>query len=275
MKASTRRLNQVEEVLTPKQRVLQWLGHAQEFESAEGYCLKMFQWPVSKWPGEKLTKAAAAAARERLKGYPREIIETAARDAVRDVLFLLGLVGDVNVWVAGKFRDFETQAALCARGLQLAMVPRDPGPRAGSGPAPCGPSWQDVRREIVAFATQVSATRQAVDLMSRNFFDGHSILFSRTDGYLSESQRTVGTLVETYNGALANAATGPSNGKRGTAKTGADSPEAIGEDVFRETSLAVVASIVREKVGEAKARAAWQIGETELATEVLKGLGRA
>ena len=51
MKASTRRLNQVEEVLTPKQRVLQWLGHAQEFESAEGYCLKMFQWPVSKWPG--------------------------------------------------------------------------------------------------------------------------------------------------------------------------------------------------------------------------------
>jgi len=272
MKASARRLNQVEEILTPKQRVFQWLGHAQEFESAEGYCLKMFRWPVSEWPGEKLTKAAAAAARERLKGYPREVVETAARDAVRDVLFLLGLVGEMNAFVADKFSVFETQAGLCARGLQLAAVLRGPAPKAGSGPACCGPSWQDVRREIIAFATQVSATLQAVALISRKFFDGHPILFTRTDGYLSKSQRTAETLVETYNEAVADTPPQVSKGKRGTVKAGADSPEAIEENEFQGTSLAAMASIVREKVTEAKARAAWQIGETELATQVLKGL---
>jgi len=275
MKASARRLSQVEKVLTPKQRVLQWLSKAQESESAESYCLEMFNWPVSEWPGEKLTKAAGTAARTRLKGQAEKMVDTAARDAVRDVLFLLGLVGEMNVYVADKFRVFETQAGLCARGLQLAVVLKDPAHQAGVTSIRYGPSWQDVRREIVAFATQVSATRQAVDLISHRFFDEHLILFSGTDEYLSESQRTAQTLVETYNEALANAATGRSKGKRGTAKARADSPESIEEDEFRATSLAVMASIVREKAAEAKARAAWQIGETELATQALKGLGAA
>ena len=131
---------------------------------------------------------------------------------------------------------------------------------------------QEAHRDIVAFATQVSATRQAVDLISRRFFDGQPILFPRTDEYLSEAERTAQTLVETYNHALADATSQGSKGKRGSAKACAGRPDAIEEAESRETSLAVMASIVREQVAEAKARAAWQIGETELATQVLRSL---
>jgi len=272
MKASARRLSRVEKVLTPKQRVLQWLSKARRSESAEGYFLKILNWPVSEWPGEKLTNAAGTAARMHLKGQPPETVETAARDAVKDILFLLGLVGEMNVLVTGKFRDFEARAALCARGLQLVLILENPACKTGRKSIPYGPSWQDVRRETVAFSTEVSATRRAVDLIAHRFFDGHPIPFSRTDEYLSEAQRSVEALVETYNHALADATSQGSNGKRGAAETQAELPDAIEEAESRETSLVVTASIVREQVAEAKARTAWQIGETELATQVLKGL---
>ena len=274
MKTSAKRLRQVEAALTPKQQVLRWLEEARRIGSVGAYCRRMFRGPQSEWPGDKLTEAAAEAVRNRLKGERPEVVWNAARDAVRDVAFLLSLVGEMNRTVVRKVTEFEWAAAHCARGLQLAMLRAEAESARTAGPSRQGPALSDIRAEILALAVDVSTLRHAANLISRRYFDGRPILFPGTDGSLTDAIRTVRNLAETYNEVLTDSAPTAHKGKRRTAEAAREAAQPIEGSGFRKPSDPATLSFVREQVADAKAQAAWQVGQGEVAVEVLQDMGR-
>ena len=181
MKTNAKRLKHVEAALTPKQQVLRWLDEARRVGSVGAYCRRMFRGPLSEWPGDKLADAAAEAVRNRLKGERPEVVWNAARDAVRDVAFLLSLVGEMNRTVARKATEFGWAAAHCARGLQLAMLRTEAETAKSTGLGRQGPVLSDIRGEILALMADVSMLRQAVDLIQQQYLDGHPMLFPDAD----------------------------------------------------------------------------------------------
>ena len=128
----------------------------------------------------------------------------------------------------------------------------------------------------MAFATEVYATRQAVDHISRRFFDGRTVLFTSTEQDLSEAERTARTLLEAFNEVAAENGHGGGKGKGKKHEASAlagGRPRPIEEGTFREAVHAVMLSLVHKKVTESKAHAAWEVGETGLAAETLENLG--
>ncbi|HUU11391.1 MAG TPA: hypothetical protein VM431_12770 [Phycisphaerae bacterium] len=274
MRTAHRRLAKVEADLTPKQRVLQWLDEALEAGSTEAYCRQMFDEPVSEWPGTRLTEAVAEATRKRLRGYPREAVESRARDAARDILFLLSLVGETNRSVTRKVKEFTWAAALCARGIEVAVLRPEAGGNREATLSRRGLTLSDVRSEIVAFAAQVSLVRHAVNIVSRRYFDGHPILFPGTAESLSEATKTSAILVEAYNEAVSDLPRGRGKGGRREgvkAQAGAAAAQPIEETDLGEVSAAVAEPLVRQLVADAKAGAAWQVGQSDLAARILRG----
>jgi len=272
MKTSAKRLNQVEAALTPKQQVLRWLEEARRAGSVGAYCRRMFRGPLSEWPGDKLTEAAAEAVRKRLKKQRPEVIWNASRDAVRDVAFLLSLVGEMNRTVAQKVTEFKWVAAHCARGLQLAMIRAEAATAKAADLSRQGPTLLDVRAEILALAAEVSMVRYATALIRRRYFDHKPVLFPDIDSSVTDAVRTVRSLAETYNDLLYDsAATTADKGKRHKAKA-PPTPQPIEAYGSRGPSDPATLSFVREQVADAKAHAAWQVGQDEAAVEILGSL---
>lgn len=274
MRTAHRRLAKVEADLTPKQQVLQWLDEALEAGSTGAYCRQMLDRSVSEWPGTQLTKAVADATRRHLTGYPREAVETAAHDAARDVLFLLSLAGGTNRMAATRAEESGLVGALLARSLQVAVLRGEAGSNRETDLDHRGLTLSDVRSEIIAFAAQVSLLRQAVDLVSRRYFEGHPVLFPDKAESLSDAAETSAILVEAYNEAASDPPRAQGRGGRREgvkAQAGAAAPQPIEEADLRDVSAAVVWPLVRQLVADAKASAAWQVGQSDLAARILRG----
>ena len=149
--------------------------------------------------------------------------------------------------------------ALCARGLQVALLHGKAGGNREGDLGLCGLTLSDVRSEIVAFAAQVSLVRQAVNLVSRRYFDGHPILFPGTAESLSDATKTSAILVEAYNEAVSGLLRGRGKGARREgvkAPAGAAAAQPIEEADLRDVSPAVAGPLVRQLVADAKAGAA-------------------
>ena len=134
---------------------------------------------------------------------------------------------------------------------------------------------QEAHRDIVAFATEVLATRQAVDHISRRFFDGRPVLFTSTEQDLSDAEQTARTLLEAFNEVAAENGHGGGKGKGKKHEASAlagGRPRPIEKGTFQETVHAVMLSLVHKKVTGSKAHAAGEVGETDLAAEMLKDL---
>ena len=275
MKTNTKRLREVEAALTPKQRVLQWLEEARKTSSLVGYCQIRLGQPVPQPPATELTEAAAEEVRKRLKGKPYEVTRNAVQHSLRNVMFLLTLAIETNVLVMSKRTEFELTGALCARSLQLATFLESASAAAKKNADGLGPSLGETRRDIVAFATEASATRQAVDHISRRFFDGRTVLFTSTEQDLSDAEQTARTLLEAFNEVAAENGHGGGKGKgkkHAASALAGGRPRPIEKGTFQETVHAVMLSLVHKKVTESNAHAAWEVGETDLAAEMLKSL---
>lgn len=173
MRVSARRLEKLEAGLTPKQHVLRWLDHAFSFGSEEAYTDWLVSRSMSELPRIKLAETVADAARSTHRGAPREAVEQAVLRAVRDVYFLTQLVVDMNTLVGAKAEVFSSQAAVCARGLQLLVLREMAWGRTGRPAAAC--SWAvnalGIRREIEAFAAEVYTVQEMVGVIARHYFN--------------------------------------------------------------------------------------------------------
>ncbi len=251
MKTGARRLRRVEAALTPRQQVLRWLDGIRAAGSLHAYCQTVLGQSVLDWPGEALTTAARKAARRRTRKAPPEAIEAAERDAARDVLFLLHLAAGVNADVRQQARETALKVALASRGLQVAVLrAAGHGCRGGNGDRP--PHLAGVRADIAGVVGEVAALRQAVALVSRRYFAGQPILFPEAESALErvskDAARLVGVFDATPDGGI------PPIGKAVAAdSTDADDP-----------------TLARLWVADAKAQAALQVGQREVAVGLLR-----
>jgi len=181
MKATERRLEKVEASLTPKQQVLRWLDQVHGFQAEDKYYEWLKDQPASELPRVRMVEVAGDAARRAMRGEPEEVIERAARDAERDVIFLTELVLQVNTLVDQKSEVFSLWAALHARALQLAMLSEEAGADSAIAVAMPNPDRRlsGVRAEVEWLIGQTYLLREVVETISRRYFDGRPMVFPR------------------------------------------------------------------------------------------------
>jgi hypothetical protein len=95
-----RRLEKLEENLTPTEAVIRWTREVREFGSFPAYFTWLSHQPAELWPFEQLPTQAARGARVRAKGAPAEQVAASVRQAERDVVLLLVMHQIANLEVA-------------------------------------------------------------------------------------------------------------------------------------------------------------------------------
>ena len=91
-----KRLDRIEECLTPKQVALVWLKETNRHANIMEYIKSVRDLPYEIRPVPRLTGQVADATREVMKGQPRKAVEAAVHRAERDICFLLKLHHQVN-----------------------------------------------------------------------------------------------------------------------------------------------------------------------------------
>ncbi len=112
MTTGKRRIEKLETGLTPKQVFMLWLQDAHIFNDIGEYVQSIKSQLESAAPIPRLTDQVEAAAKQRLKGQPREEIDKAVRQAYKDVLFLFFLHQQVNSKLISEERHYRSQAML-------------------------------------------------------------------------------------------------------------------------------------------------------------------
>jgi len=201
MKAAERRLEKVEASLTPKQQVLRWLDQVHGFQSEDKYCEWLKDQPASELPRVRMVEVAGDAARRAMRGEPEEVIERAARDAERDVIFLTELVLQVNTLVDQKSEIFSFRAALHARALQLAMLSEEAGADSAVAAAMPNPSLRlsEIHEETERLLGEICVLQGTVEIIQRCYFDGRPMVFPRKAACLKAVWEAVCALGCEYN----------------------------------------------------------------------------
>ena len=91
MSSFKRRVDGLDDNLSPTDIVLRWLQEVACFPSADDYVASIKDRPSSAWPLHRLTQEAERAATASSKGLPRDTIDRKVREAVRDVVFFVHL----------------------------------------------------------------------------------------------------------------------------------------------------------------------------------------
>ena len=92
-----KRLDRLEDCLTPKQAAMMWLQEVNRHANLMDYIKYMRPVPESNRPIPRLTEQVARATREAMTGQPKEAIKAAEHKAKRDVVFLIKLHDQVNI----------------------------------------------------------------------------------------------------------------------------------------------------------------------------------
>jgi hypothetical protein len=173
-----RRVEKLESALSPRTATLHWLAEAHAFGSPRAYLDWLLDQPGSAWPLNRVPAMAAAAAMAAMRGQPRESVAEAVRAAVRDALFLVDLVLEINAEIEeteGLERvrrvalSYETEAICLAQ--ELARF--DP----LSGGADHAERWADSLARARAWLSGLYVIEEARTLLERRYLDGQSCLF--------------------------------------------------------------------------------------------------
>jgi len=93
---SKRRVEKLETALTSKQAMMLWLQDAHSYNSVNEYVTYMSTQPEKAWPLARLPDQAASGVKQSLKGQPREKVDRAVHEAIKDVVFLFFLHQQLN-----------------------------------------------------------------------------------------------------------------------------------------------------------------------------------
>ena len=113
-----KRLNKITKSLTPKQTVVLWLQETEQYRNPEEYTRFLRSRPESEAPITKLTEQVDEGLRLAMKGRPKEVVDAAVRQAVKDVVFLLKLRLQVNFKVMNESRIWRLQQIALAEALR-------------------------------------------------------------------------------------------------------------------------------------------------------------
>ena len=113
-----KRLNQITRSLTPKQTVVLWLQEIEQYRNAEEYLRYLRSQPESAAPITRLTRQIDEGIRVAMKGKPKEVVDAAVRQAVKDVVFLIKFHLQVNYKVMNESRIWRLQQIALAEALR-------------------------------------------------------------------------------------------------------------------------------------------------------------
>lgn len=205
-----RRLDKIENSLTPIQAVILWLQEIQQYRNVVEYVQYLRGQPESAAPITRITRQIDLTVRESMKGRPREVVENAVHQAVRDVCFLIKLHHKVNFKVLENQKAWTLMVALLAE-MQNRMlteatfhkVLRDKKIRINremriwtrkrDQNAIDFQVWQGA---TARFLVELYSFRDTAAFINRHYFDGHIILFPDSEpcvaDLIEETEKLVG-----------------------------------------------------------------------------------
>ena len=100
----TKRLDRLEQCLTPKEAVMVWLKETNRYADIMEYIKYLKDQPEALRPIPRVTNQVESATREAMKGQSQKTIDAAVHRAVRDVCFLMKLHNQVNGYLTTEER---------------------------------------------------------------------------------------------------------------------------------------------------------------------------
>jgi hypothetical protein len=180
--AAVRRIAKLEGALHPREAVLAWLVEAQQFPSLVDHVRSIVELPVEAAPLSVIGARIEAAVRASMQGQPRAAIETAARRAVGDGVFLFTLAIGLNVVALemARLEGLRATAVFYWMGCLLG------GPRESDIPPAEVETYRRERADawglwwpvVDRLTLDVRVENEARTTLERRFFAGHYVLFT-------------------------------------------------------------------------------------------------
>ena len=191
-----RRLNKIDETLTPTQLVLRWLGDAHAFGDLETYTASLLAQDPPVAPLDRLAREAMRGARAATRGKRPELVDAAIRTALRETVFRFELVMRIYVTTRELVeREFLVHALFA---MHLALLASD------DRREPLERDWHvrrlDQCRRLTLFRVdELLASRDARSAVEARYLDGHPALFpdvaAAFESQLRSSQEVAATAV--------------------------------------------------------------------------------
>ena len=174
-----RRLARLEGALSPKGATLLWLAEAQQFPTLSAYVGWLIDQPEEAAPLWRVPEQAETAIRAVMRGQPREAVQGAVRQTIRDAVFLVELVIRLNLAAEEAIRIeglryaalFWEMRALTA---EAELEGGADGPGARRPVARRAAAW---RAAVADWLMSLSVADEARLLLERRYLDGHGVLF--------------------------------------------------------------------------------------------------
>ena len=169
MAAIKRRLDRIEESLSPKQIVIASIEEANQFES-------LFEYAV--WQGNRLRDPSIAdtlsqrveiGIRSRMQGEPSDVVQKSVRAAVRETVFLESLQLQVNHYFA------QHREAIDLYGKLLLARAGAMFQEAMAGPLDCNLAITH-EENLGSFLMRVFTLKTATEEVAARYFDNHQVL---------------------------------------------------------------------------------------------------
>ena len=188
-----RRIAAVEASLSPTELVVAWLVGAHAHGGVDAYVRSSLADEAFTPPIDRLGRTASDAVRARLKGKPRDEINRAADQAVRETLFRFHLAVRINVITHDLLERELLLTALFA--TRIALLAREQGDR-----DPDGKKEVEQLRDLVSLSLRnFEAVGAAFEQVERRYLAGHPALFpddaARWASQLSTSETIEATAV--------------------------------------------------------------------------------
>ena len=118
MRSTSKRLDNVESSLSPKQAVLLWMEEAHQHPTMQEYVLSLRDQPDSAYPLHRLPDQVETSVRDSMKGSHKSEVTRAVRDQVRDVVFLFFVHQGANKKLMENERAFALQEMMLSSELR-------------------------------------------------------------------------------------------------------------------------------------------------------------
>jgi len=176
--AAGRRLAKLESALLPREAVLAWLVDAQQSPGLVDHVRSIAELPVEAAPLSVIGERVDAAVREALKGQRRDDVETAARRAQGDAVFLFCLVLVLNGEALEVARVEGLRAAVAFYWMGALLGGPHDSPTSDKDARERRDAWRLWRGLVDRLATDVQVESEARAGLERRYLGGHDVLFA-------------------------------------------------------------------------------------------------
>jgi hypothetical protein len=251
--AGRKRIDKIEESLTPRQAVLLWLEEASEFRSLQNYVLSLKGGPQSAFPLYRLPDQIERSVRSAMTGHPRTAVEAATAKGIRDVAFLYYLLVQINGRELADRRANAFQLMLIIERLRGFLLDE---PLAGE-------RHEHWLQFVANLGERLHALEGATERIAAQYFGGRSPLFPDAAAGLRSLQTQFVGMIELYNDRLQDDDLRLKRGRKRSL------PAPIAGEALRRHAADATTALVHELVTAAKVETLIMVGERKEAFALL------